>query len=226
MEAAGRLGAGLPVVLRGALPTPNTVLKIRVVDAPLQLWTAPPNPAFDAAWASLRAVVEPVAPAAFACLEGPAHDIDLKMAEQRFGAPLPLDYRSLLSLHNGQRSAGPLPWELAPLHERVMTWAWLTRSGHPPDWWHPSWFPVLSKGSGDYLVLDTTQSPAPVRLYRHDAPERPLLAPSLGAWLLQVQVQLRSGALVGTQVGGAFAGLVPSLSAERWEEAILFTPPS
>jgi cell wall assembly regulator SMI1 len=178
------------------------------------------------AWGGLQALLAPLAANAFESLESPALAVDVQAVEAHLGRPLPAEFKSLLALHDGQRAAGPLPWELAPLHERLMTWKWLNRGGFPREWWSPDWFPILSNGSGDYLVLDLSQDPAPLIEYRHDSPFRPVLASSLSAWILQVQDALQSGRLFGITDAGRFVGFASSLPSEDGLDVLVFSQES
>jgi cell wall assembly regulator SMI1 len=226
VQAAGRLSAGLPIVVRQRVIAAPGALHLEPASGPLLPLSTPPHPGFTLAWTTLRELLGPRAPGAFEDLEGPALEEDVAMVEARLGRPLPGELKSLLSLHDGQRADGPLPWELAPLHERLMTWQWLNRCGFPLDWWNPDWFPVLSNGRGDYRVLDLSQPEPPLIEYRHDAPARPWVASSLSSWIRQVHAALQAGQLFGTTVDGRFAGLTAILPTEDEVDVLLFTDES
>jgi cell wall assembly regulator SMI1 len=49
--------------------------------------------------------------------------------------------------------------------------------------WLPSWLPLLADGGGDYIVVDTARSGAPVYRHRSDEPEPERLASSLLSFL-------------------------------------------
>ena len=222
VQAAGRLSAGLPVVLRPREVGAPGALVIEPADGPLAELSLPPHPTFESAWIGLKALLHPAVPDAYACLEGPAYAEDVARVEAQLGRALPWEYKSLLCMHNGQRADGPLPWEMAPLHERLMTWHWLNRSGHPEEWWSPDWFPILSNGSGDYLFLDLSLEESPLLCYRHDEEERPVLASSLSGWILELHEQLCTGRLFAKTSNGRFAGLIEGPLGQDTREVIRF----
>jgi len=111
---------------------------------------------------------------------------------------------------------GPEPaWRLLSLAEIKSFWKLMKelvdagefagRPSTPPagvrsDWWCPGWVPVADNGGGDAVCLDL--SPAEggrvgqVLLFAHDAPDRPLLAESFGAWLTRLAENLEAGRYV------------------------------
>jgi cell wall assembly regulator SMI1 len=222
VHTAGRLRAGLPVVVKQREVQDTGALTLTLEDGPMLPLQAEPHAAFEHAWFGLKALLYPIVPFAYDCLEGPALKEDVALLEADLGRALPAELKSLLSLHDGQRAAGPLLWELAPICERMMTWQWLRRSGHPVEWWNPDWFPVLSNGSGDYLVLDLSKPEPPLIEYRHDAEERRVIAPSLSSWIEELHEDLCVGRLFASTLDGRFSGLTPTVPSEPRIQVIRF----
>jgi cell wall assembly regulator SMI1 len=73
-------------------------------------------------------------------------------------------------------------------------------SGVRSDWWCPGWVPVADNGGGDAVCLDMAPDDGGavgrVILFSHDAAERPILAPSFEAWLIQLADNMESGRYV------------------------------
>jgi cell wall assembly regulator SMI1 len=79
--------------------------------------------------------------------------------------------------------------------------------GHP-QWWHRGWIPFLHNGSGSHLCLDLhgsfTGTPGQViEFWVHDR-DRPVVAPSLEAWLGHFVSTLEAG-LWSLDDGGNFS---------------------
>ena len=124
--------------------------------------------------------------------------------EARLGQSLDPLLRQLLERHDGQLAAGePLfgsMW-LSGCGEIAADWDVLTtllrdgdfseRSVFPgmgvaAVWWSEAWIPFATNWGGDHICLDMDPaggSVGQVISFRHDMPERRLLADDLGSWL-------------------------------------------
>jgi cell wall assembly regulator SMI1 len=107
-----------------------------------------------------------------------AAEADLK------GLPEPL--HTLLAWHNGQNDDFVGCFEE---HWFLMSAAEIRAA----DVGIAGWFPWLDDDGGNYLCLDTTQTPAPVRMCGLDEPEGEVVAPSLTSWLVAFADNLEAG---------------------------------
>ena len=105
-------------------------------------------------------------------------------AEELAGFPEPL--RVLLAWHNGQSGdfAGCFQEHWFLMNASEIRAADLDGS---------EWFAFLDDDAGNYLCLDATQKPAPVRLYSLDDSTGAVVAPSLSAWIQTFAVDLEDG---------------------------------
>ena len=118
---------------------------------------------------------------------GPA---DSKALQTGLSVPPPDELLQLLTWHNGQSDdfVGALEqsWNLMStrqiLDAKQQLDAGAAAEG-PASAWRPSWIPFFDDDAGDYLCLDTSQQPAPVREVWRGKAEAPVAAPSLTAWL-------------------------------------------
>ena len=127
-------------------------------------------------------------------LQPGATSAELDAAQSRLGVALPADLRALLGWHNGQGAdfAGHFEnnWDLMSLEEIEAARKELTEG---PDGWQPAWIPFLDDDSGDYVFVDASQPEAPVREFWQGKSERPVVAPSLAAWLAQFVAAVERG---------------------------------
>lgn len=108
---------------------------------------------------------------------------------QRLSMGVPEELRQLLAWHNGECDdfIGCLEqsWHLMSAAQIVAAKQELDElaEGDPACGWRREWIPFLDDDAGDYLCLDTSQQPAPVRAYWAGQHEHPVVAASLAAWL-------------------------------------------
>jgi cell wall assembly regulator SMI1 len=124
-------------------------------------------------------------PRYLAALRPGATAAELDALQSAVGIPLPDNLRTLLTWHNGQtgdfvgafEGSRRLPGteRIAALHRELL-------ADHDSGW-ERAWIPFLEDDRDNYVFLDTSQPAAPVRAYWQDTKERPVLAPSLAAWL-------------------------------------------
>ena len=108
-----------------------------------------------------------------------ATEEELAALEAAIGASLPEDYRTVLSIHNGQQpdSVG-LFWgneflSTSRIHSEWQVMKQLLGEGHfagrsesspanaiKHDWWNPLWIPITSDGSGNLQCLDLSPGTA------------------------------------------------------------------
>ncbi len=106
----------------------------------------------------------------------------LDQFQTQLGLRVPEDLRALLAWHNGQSDdfVGCLVdrWNLMGTEAILAARSELTEGGG-----QAAWVPFLDDDAGNYVVLDTSQNPAPVREFWAGQAEQPVVAPSLTAWL-------------------------------------------
>jgi cell wall assembly regulator SMI1 len=120
-----------------------------------------------------------------AALSPGATAAELDALQTALGVPLPDSLRTLLAWHNGQ--AGDFvgcfeaSWRLLG-KDRI---AALRREllANAENGWERPWIPFLEDDRDNCVFLDTGQPEAPVRAYWQVTKQRPVLAPSLAAWL-------------------------------------------
>ncbi len=130
--------------------------------------------------------------------------------ERRLGVTLPSSFCVLYQWRNGQFHDDPsfrgnrywmCAGDIARTKELMDS---LIGADFEPGWWQRSWVPFLHNGGGDHLCIDTagTGSGSPGQLveFWHDAPHRPVVAPSLESWL---------------------HNFIQSLERDRWEETAM-----
>lgn len=118
----------------------------------------------------------------------------------------PKDLIASLKLHDGDDESGCFGgWSLldaASITDEYEEHRGIEMDGDPPDdapelartWWHERWLPFASSGGGDFLVVDASpDGKGRVFVDLNDPPFRRVLAPSLGAWLIDYVHALESG---------------------------------
>jgi cell wall assembly regulator SMI1 len=135
-----------------------------------------------------------------------ADDARLHALQNALGVPLPDDLRKFLAWRNGQDEEGTgrfeESWFLMGTDDIEAAWRELT--GNAESGWQRAWIPFLEDGRGNFIFGDTRQPGAPVRVYREQDPERPVLAPSLAAWLEQFVTAVEHGEYVEDPERGLF----------------------
>jgi cell wall assembly regulator SMI1 len=135
-----------------------------------------------------------------------ADDARLHALQNALGVPLPDDLRKFLAWRNGQDEEGTgrfeESWFLMGTDDIEAAWRELT--GNAESGWQRAWIPFLEDGRGNFIFGDTSQPGAPVRVYREQDPERPILAPSLAAWLEQFVTAVEHGEYVEDPERGLF----------------------
>ncbi|MFN9812147.1 MAG: SMI1/KNR4 family protein [Deltaproteobacteria bacterium] len=237
--AIERFDAGLPVYLPEPLQNAGELQPLGVVASPsiapqtLRSHSAP----LEQAWERLRRVFERVAPELLASVRPPAIVEDVEAIESYLGRNLPEEFRAWISMHDGTSA------EIHP-RGRLMTLAQLIATKRFLDsdlgsvandiaeadlavracWWHPAWVPITEPGTGDYFCLDLDPGPGglvgQVIEYRHDHPERLLIAPSLSEWFNALAKDIECGdVVVFERSDGRFERLGSKAEwEEEWEE--------
>jgi cell wall assembly regulator SMI1 len=119
-------------------------------------------------------------------LQPPASDADLRALEAAIKRPLPEALRTLLAWHNGQGEdyVGFFEDRWVLMRSAMIA---DVKPGLDADakenGWQPAWIPFLDDDQGDYLCLDTSQSPPLVRWFLLGEKQHAVVAPSLSAWL-------------------------------------------
>ena len=135
-------------------------------------------------------------------LQPPASDADLSALEAALKKPLPDALRTLLSWRNGQGEdvVGYFEDRWVLMRSAMIAEA---KPGLDADaketGWQPAWIPFLDDDQGDYLCLDTSQSPPLVRMFmlgELGEKQHAIVAPSLSAWLTTFVENLGKGRYV------------------------------
>lgn len=150
-------------------------------------------------------------------LRGPVKPAHLVQAESATGLKWPVDLCESLTRHDGEEGEGGVirGWRLMPTSDIVAEWEVLARllrdgdfdaasaspgSGVQRAWWDPAWLPVSENGGGDHHCVDLRPGAGgkigQVLVFWHDAPERVVVAPSLGELLTGVADEIDTGRLV------------------------------
>jgi cell wall assembly regulator SMI1 len=108
----------------------------------------------------------------------------LDSLQAQLGVAVPPDLRALLSWHNGQSDdfigCFVESWSLMNTEQILAARRELLE---PSSGFQAAWLPFLDDDGGNYVALDTRQSPAPVREFWAGKADQPTVAPSLTAWL-------------------------------------------
>jgi cell wall assembly regulator SMI1 len=109
--------------------------------------------------------------------------------QARLGIAVPVSLRTLLAWHNGQKEevlgGFEQDWRLMSTTQIEQARRELLRDAQSEvsgAGWRPAWLPIFEDDNGDYLYLDTSTDPAPLRAYWLGQAEHPVVAPSLEAW--------------------------------------------
>jgi cell wall assembly regulator SMI1/predicted DNA-binding WGR domain protein len=159
------------------------------------------DPISDAA--ALLARIEAKAAEAGVKLAKGATDDAIAACERALGLSLPAEVRAFYRAHDGAPVFGAVEEsELLSLKAIVKSWKiWqkLLADGTFGDnegevgpgvqarWWIPEWIPITSDGSGNHHILDLAPGEGgrvgQILSFRHDAPERDVVAPDLLGFL-------------------------------------------
>jgi cell wall assembly regulator SMI1 len=177
-----------------------------------------------AIWSRIVAWLAVNAPAILADLQPGASEEEIAETEAFLGATLPDDVKDSYRIYNGQAGEGPSLieyWNLLSLEGIRREWdEWKfllddfdedharvqPRGPIQKYWWHPSWIPITTDGSGNHLCLDLIPAPGGtvgqiIEMW-HDDDIRPLIAPSFRAWLSDFADDLEAGRYVFDEAEG------------------------
>jgi cell wall assembly regulator SMI1 len=109
---------------------------------------------------------------------------ELDTLHSHLGVELPASLRTLLLWHNGQKEdrlgGFEQDWRLMSTEHIQKASRDLRDSVKKAG---TAWLPLFEDGNGDYLFLDTSTTPPPLRAYWVGKTEQPTVAPSLEVWL-------------------------------------------
>jgi len=122
----------------------------------------------------------------------------LSIIQERIGISIPQELELWFSWHNGQNGGCPLMNEdnrlLLSTKSALEAWSFYSRPEN--DYLKPfekTWFPLLSNGSGDYLVLELGKVNTGALIgYWHDDTDRPIEYSNLSDWANMVLSGLNS----------------------------------
>ncbi len=118
----------------------------------------------------------------------------------------PPELRDLLAWHDGQGEdfVGHFEQDWDLMSAADIRAAKQELDADPPAGWQSSFVPFLADDNGDYLCLDTSQTPAPVRAVWQGRKEAETAAPSLAAWLADFVTAVERGEYVQDPERGTF----------------------
>lgn len=138
----------------------------------------------DDLFQKLDGALERAAPGLHANLRGAATLREVEGAERALGVPLPAELRELYAWHDGQTGSGTFPAHGKSVAEGFfvpLARSLEVRARHVDHGWPSGWLPLIDAGNGDYLCFDLDGGG--VVEFQHETPRRPLVAPSLAAWI-------------------------------------------
>ena len=169
-------------------------------------------------WQQLEPWILANAPELHRTLQAGASDADIAKLEQRLGMILPEDYKTFLTLCNGQSNqleAYFYDGELLSVKSVELQWdIWKKLlecdafeginsepdNGIRDDWWNPRWIAFTHDGGGNHLCLDLEPAEGgtvgQVITMWHDSEARELRFPSFTAWLGNVLNGVETGRIV------------------------------
>jgi cell wall assembly regulator SMI1 len=123
---------------------------------------------------------------------------ELEELQRALGMPLPAELSAWLKRHNGQSydftGSFVESWNLMTTRQIAGAKRELdAMATDTPSGWQKTWIPFLSDTQGDYVCLDTTESPPPVRELWVGQPEHRIVAPSLTAWFVRFVEEVERG---------------------------------
>lgn len=127
--------------------------------------------------------------------------------EKSLGMHVPTELWALLSWHDGQTATPAGRFEenwLLMSTERIAAAKADLDAGAEDTGWDAKWVPFLDDDNGDYLCLDNSKRPAPVRAFYLGNTEHKVIAPSLQAWLEDFVTALEAGKYHEEPERGAF----------------------
>jgi cell wall assembly regulator SMI1 len=131
----------------------------------------------------------------------------LEALQASLGMPLPDELRLLLAWHNGQNE-GPLgrfeqDWLLLGTEEIAAAKHVLDADAATTNW-DRAWIPFLDDDAGDYVCLDTSTAPPPLREFWLGNTTHEIVASSLTAWLQTFVAHLEKGKYAEDPERGTF----------------------
>jgi cell wall assembly regulator SMI1 len=165
------------------------------------------TPAIQRAWARIDDWLTAYVPRLADELYGPCDEDELAEAAGTLGFALPEALAAHWRVHDGQRARGQAvmgAWRLLSLQGCLTEWQVLEEAfaagefrdadrvvrpqdGVRPVWWDLRWLPVARHATGTLACVDLRPGEGgragQVVAYEAHAPERVILAPSLGDWL-------------------------------------------
>jgi len=121
---------------------------------------------------------------------------ELDAFQARLGVAVPASLRTLLAWHNGQKddALGGFEQDWRLMSTTQIEQARQELQEDPPSQAAAAaWLPIFEDGSGSYLFLDTSTTPAPVRAYWVGQAEQPVVDPSLEAWFQEFVSAVEKG---------------------------------
>ena len=133
---------------------------------------------------------------------------ELASLEKSLSVSLPEEARTLLAWHNGQEadSIGGFErdWRLLSTTQIAEEKNDLLDPDAKDTGWSPVWIPFLGDGYGNYLCLDTSKTPPPLREFWAGNREHPLVAESLTGWIEMFVTAVEAGKYVEEPERGTF----------------------
>lgn len=149
---------------------------------------------------------------------------ELTAIEKAVGEPLPAALGELLRWKTGGKGRLIGNWSLmrsgADVAAAITELGELLEAGDfdAPSHWSPKWVPFLENGGGDHVCVDIGASfggaPGQVLEFWHSETMRPVLAPSLDAWLDVIVTAFEAGG-AEEESGGFFEPASKALKAAR-----------
>jgi cell wall assembly regulator SMI1 len=168
-------------------------------------------------WTGITNWLQVNAPDLLATLQPGANEQEIAQLEQQLGVRLPNEYRTFLTLCNGQHDEALWFYKgellsISSVKYQWQAWSDLLESGifndtysQPDsgirnDWWNLKWIPFTHDGSGDHLCLDlapaTGGTLGQIITMWHDSEGRELLFSNFTQWLTHLSAGLESGEIV------------------------------
>lgn len=127
----------------------------------------------------------------YVCLQPGATTLELRQFEEAIGFSMPRSFWHLYSWRNGQDPASSEAldknWLFMPLDEILETKflldAMIETDFTEPHLWQRGWIPFLHNGGGSYLCIDLTAGAGQLIAFWKADTDRPVVFPSLEAWL-------------------------------------------
>ena len=177
------------------------------------------------AWQKIESWIKDNHPVMFSTLNAGATTQELIELESAIGINLPEDFKTFLSIHNGQSWTNLTLFDgdkMSSIEDIIRDWQlWekvlpdidadcikmygqpqksIPDKGIKDDWWNSAWVPITADGSGDSYCIDLDPTSEGthgqiIRMY-HDDPGRELIAPSFRSWIEAYVTDLENGVYV------------------------------